>query len=76
MPNVDPDTGVRHPVEPDHSLRKHRDVDEGAKKKGCLGMQLTPLFDETDTPAALESGLEVGMSVDVLDRGNHFYINQ
>ncbi|KAK1759452.1 molybdenum cofactor sulfurase [Echria macrotheca] len=45
MPNVDQETGHRHPVEPDRSLRKFRDVDPGAKKKGCLGMQLTPLFD-------------------------------
>jgi uncharacterized protein YcbX len=71
LPNVDPDTGVRHAVEPDRSLRKLRNVDEGAPKHGCLGMQALPLFDE---------GLEgddrcwwvgVGMSVEVLQKGEH-----
>ncbi|KAM7204488.1 molybdenum cofactor sulfurase [Naviculisporaceae sp. PSN 640] len=76
MPNVDPDSGIRHPVEPDRSLRKFRDVDEGAKLKGCLGMQMTPLFDKTDSPDDMESWVEVGMSVDVLDRGSHFYLKQ
>jgi hypothetical protein len=76
MPNVDQDTGHRHPVEPDKSLRKFREVDEGAKHKGCLGMQLTPLFPKTDSPEDLESWVEVGMSVDVLERGNHVYIPQ
>ncbi|KAK0715742.1 hypothetical protein B0H67DRAFT_487607 [Lasiosphaeris hirsuta] len=73
MPNVDPDTGSRHAVEPDRSLRKFRDVDEGAKKKGCLGMQLTPLFDNTES---MESWVEVGMSLEVMARGDHRYIVQ
>ena len=76
LPNVDPDTGFRHPVEPDKSLRKHREVDEGAKLMGCLGMQLTPLFSKTDSPEDLESWVEVGMTVDVLERGSHVYIRQ
>lgn len=76
LPNVDPATGVRHRVEPDHSLRKHRDVDEGAPNMGCLGMQLCPLFPNTDTPEQLESYVEVGMDVDVLKRGPHKYIRQ
>lgn len=76
LPNVDPDTGHRHPVEPDRSLRKHREVDEGAKLMGCLGMQLTPLFSKTDSPEDLESWVEVGMSIDVLERGTHVYIRQ
>jgi hypothetical protein len=46
MPNVDPVTGDRHPREPDHSLRTKRAVDAGAPKMGCLGMQLTPLFED------------------------------
>lgn len=76
MPNVDPDTGTRHPVEPDRSLRRFREVDEGAKLKGCLGMQMTPLFDKADLPDDLESWVEVGMSVEVLDRGTHLYVKQ
>lgn len=76
MPNVDQDSGARHPAEPDRSLRKFRDVDEGAKKKGCLGMQLTPLFDKTDVPEAMETWLKVGMSAEILKRGEHVYIAQ
>ncbi|KAL2023024.1 hypothetical protein VTK56DRAFT_3934 [Thermocarpiscus australiensis] len=76
MPNVDQDTGDRHPVEPDRSLRKYREVDEGAKHMGCLGMQLTPLFDKTDSLDNMESWVHVGMSVEVLERGSHFYIKQ
>ncbi|KAK4671076.1 hypothetical protein QC764_603570 [Podospora pseudoanserina] len=73
MPNVNQDSGFRHSVEPDRSLRKLRDVDEGARLKGCLGMQLTPLFDGEEK---LESWVEVGMSVEVGERGGHRYINQ
>ncbi|KAK3307048.1 uncharacterized protein B0T15DRAFT_553400 [Chaetomium strumarium] len=76
MPNVDQDTGYRHPVEPDRSLRKYRDVDEGATSMGCLGMQLTPLYSKTSSEEGLESWVEVGMSVEVLDRGSHVYIRQ
>ncbi|KAK0722225.1 hypothetical protein B0T26DRAFT_208594 [Lasiosphaeria miniovina] len=76
LPNVDPDSGFRHPVEPDKSLRKFREVDEGAKHKGCLGMQLTPLFDKTESSDDMESWLEVGMSVEIVDRGSHQYIVQ
>ncbi|KAI0100619.1 hypothetical protein GGR51DRAFT_531885 [Nemania sp. FL0031] len=52
MPNVDPYTGDRHPREPDHSLRKLRNVDEGAPLNGCLGMQLTPLFEVDEAPTS------------------------
>lgn len=76
MPNVDQDSGFRHPVEPDKSLRKFREVDEGAPHMGCLGMQMTPLFEGADDPGAMESWIEVGMEVEVLERGNHLYIKQ
>jgi hypothetical protein len=39
-------------------------------------MQLTPLFDETASPEDMESWVEVGMSVEVLEQGSHFYIPQ
>jgi hypothetical protein len=73
---VNPDNGIRHPVEPDKSLRKLRNVDEGAPYNGCLGMQVTPLFDKADMPDGMMSWLEVGMEIDVLERGSHLYIPQ
>jgi uncharacterized protein YcbX len=76
MPNVDQDSGFRHPVEPDKALRKHREVDEGAPHTGCFGMQMTPLFEATDDPEAMESWVEVGMDVEVLEQGGHRYIKQ
>ncbi|KAK4251515.1 hypothetical protein C7999DRAFT_37557 [Corynascus novoguineensis] len=76
LPNVDQDTGYRHPVQPDKALRRFRDVDKGAKNMGCLGMQATPLFPRTNKPEDMESWVEVGMSIEVLERGNHVYIRQ
>ena len=76
MPNVDQDSGHRHPVEPDRTLRRFRNVDAGAKHSGCLGMQLTPLFDGSDAPETMETWLEVGMGVEVLNAGDHLYIVQ
>jgi hypothetical protein len=43
---------------------------------GCLGMQVTPLFPKASSPEDLESWVEVGMSVEVLERGEHVYIPQ
>ncbi|KAK3487724.1 uncharacterized protein B0T23DRAFT_213049 [Neurospora hispaniola] len=82
MPNVDQDTGFRHPAEPDRSLRKYRDVDPGIKGVGSLGMQLTPLFCDPTSDVegvdpdnmVMESWVEVGMSVEVLSRGPHRYV--
>ena len=77
---MNPNTGVRHPVEPDRYLRKHRNVDEGAPNLGCLGMMLTPIFSSSDgvvgDSTVMESWLEVGMEIDVLQRGHHVYIPQ
>lgn len=75
MPNVDPDTGIRHPSEPDKSLRAKRAVDEGAPLNGCLGMQLTPLYDAS-LGDDRESWIAVGMTVEVEERGHHVYIKQ
>ncbi|KAI0403920.1 hypothetical protein F4802DRAFT_266193 [Xylaria palmicola] len=55
LPNVDPDSGERHPREPDRSLRALRNVDKGSPLNGCLGMQLTPLF-EVDGGAGAGGG--------------------
>ncbi|KAK5998510.1 Mitochondrial amidoxime-reducing component 1-like protein [Cladobotryum mycophilum] len=72
LPNVDPATGIRHRVEPDNALRKYRDIDEGAPRKGCFGMQLCPLFAGAEGPDRLQAHLEVGMEINVLQRGPHF----
>lgn len=42
LPNVDPDTGVRHPSEPDRTLKSYRKIDPGDFTNSCLGMQLVP----------------------------------
>ena len=69
LPNVDPDSGVKHDVEPDETLKSYRCIDEGDPKNACLGLQLVP---------SKESGivLAVGDRVEVLERGEHFYIKQ
>ncbi|KAI9171165.1 Mitochondrial amidoxime reducing component 2 [Paramyrothecium foliicola] len=77
MPNVDPANGVRHREEPDHTLRKRRNVDPGAPIYGCLGMQLCPIFTESQREdLELESVIEVGMEIGVLETGAHHYIEQ
>ncbi|CAJ2513613.1 Uu.00g017320.m01.CDS01 [Anthostomella pinea] len=77
MPNVDPTSGDRHPREPDKSLRALRAVDEGAPLLGCLGMQLTPLFEDSVTDDQERAGwVAVGMTVEVEERGEHVYIKQ
>ncbi|KAF4975824.1 hypothetical protein FZEAL_7443 [Fusarium zealandicum] len=76
MPNVDPDTGIRHKAEPDRVMRKFRDVDEGAPKMGCLGMQLCPMFPDASVPDELQAYIEVGMDIGVVQRGHHVYIGQ
>lgn len=42
LPNVDPATGVRHPSEPDGTLKSYRRIDAGSEMNACLGMQLVP----------------------------------
>lgn len=43
LPNVDPDTGDRHPSEPEKTLKQYRCIDKGAGDKlACLGMQCVP----------------------------------
>jgi uncharacterized protein YcbX len=77
MPNVDPENGARHKDEPDHTLRHHRNVDDGAPNLGCLGMQLCPVFPEAkQNHYDLESFIEVGMEVEVIETGAHHYIEQ
>lgn len=42
LPNVDPDSGVRHATEPDKTMRSFRRIDQGEPNKACLGIQLVP----------------------------------
>ncbi|KAE8394523.1 hypothetical protein BDV23DRAFT_190113 [Aspergillus alliaceus] len=66
LPNVDPDTGVRHPVEPDRTLKKWRRVDRGDLTNAALGMQAVP--------AVPEFRVWVGDEVEILETGEHCYI--
>ncbi|PGG95944.1 hypothetical protein AJ79_09799 [Helicocarpus griseus UAMH5409] len=68
LPNVDPDTGIRHGVEPDKTLKSFRCIDPGDLKNACLGMQCVP--------AIQEFTLRVGDELEVLETGEHFYIKQ
>jgi len=65
---VDPDTAERHPVEPDKFLRAHRNIDPGNDKSGCLGMQMVPAKNE-------RFQLRVGMGIEVLERGEHYFLS-
>ncbi|KIW66315.1 hypothetical protein PV04_05652 [Phialophora macrospora] len=69
LPNADPDTAERHPVEPDKTLKSFRCIDEGDPLNACLGLQLVPA---DSGPFRLHAGDEV----EVLERGYHKYIKQ
>jgi uncharacterized protein YcbX len=69
LPNVDPDTAERHPVEPDKTLKSFRCIDDGDPLNACLGLQLVPEDSRTFR-------LRVGDEVEVLERGEHHYIKQ
>ncbi|OJD25218.1 hypothetical protein ACJ73_03413 [Blastomyces percursus] len=66
LPNVDPNTGVRHPVEPDKTLKSFRCIDAGDPNNACLGMQCVPAVEEFT--------LRVGDELKVLEKGEHFYL--
>ncbi|GKZ20570.1 hypothetical protein AbraIFM66951_005895 [Aspergillus brasiliensis] len=66
LPNVDPDTGIRHPREPDRTLKRYRRIDVGDLTNACLGMQCVP--------ALQEFTLRVNDPVTVLETGEHCYI--
>ena len=69
LPNVDPDSSERHPVEPDKTLKGFRCIDEGDPHNACLGLMLVPAKEEG-------AEIEVGMGVEVLERGKHVYIKR
>lgn len=68
LPNVDPDTAIRHPVEPDRVLKSFRVIDQGDANNACLGLQMVP--------AKPECSIRVGDEVEVLETGKHLYIPQ
>lgn len=66
VPNVDPDTAVKHKKQPWDTLVSYRRVDEGIKFKPCFGMLSAPRS---------EGVIEVGMRLEVLEETNeHRYI--
>ncbi|KAJ3549208.1 hypothetical protein NM208_g599 [Fusarium decemcellulare] len=75
QPNVNQITGVKHEIEPFKAMRTHRRIDEGAPLKGCMGMEMTPLFSQVDVPENMEHTLVVGMTLKVIERGSHRYID-
>ncbi|KAI9774664.1 MAG: hypothetical protein M1840_002913 [Geoglossum simile] len=67
MPNVDQDSAVKHPLEPDRTLRRFRRIDKGATS-ACLGMQAVP---------ATELGeIRVGDTIHVEEIGDHYYLGK
>lgn len=69
LPNVDPDTAIRHPSEPDKTLKATRCIDAGDPLNACLGLQLVPASNA-------RVRIAVGDQVHVLERGAHHYIKQ
>ncbi len=69
LPNVDPDSSERHPVEPDKTLKSFRCIDDGDPHNACLGLMLVPVKERGVT-------VKVGQAVEVLERGEHHYIKQ
>ena len=69
LPNVDPDSAERHPVEPDKTLKSFRCIDDGDPKNACLGLMLVPVKEKGVT-------VQVGQRIEVLERGVHHYIKQ
>lgn len=66
VPNVNPDTAVKHPKQPWDTLVGYRRVDEGIKHKPCFGMLCVP---------RAEGEVEVGMKFEVLEETNkHRYM--
>jgi uncharacterized protein YcbX len=67
MPNVDQNTGDRHKIEPDRTLRATRLIDEGAPQgTGCLGMNMVP--------KVAKGVIKVGDVVKLVESGEHKYM--
>ncbi|MCJ1285283.1 hypothetical protein MMC26_004623 [Xylographa opegraphella] len=68
LPNVHPTSGVKHPAEPDRTLKSYRRIDAGSPKDACLGMQMVP--------ASPICSIRVGDDIEVLRTGEHIYAPQ
>jgi uncharacterized protein YcbX len=66
LPNIEQETGERHPVEPNRVLRSFRIVDKGVNC-ACFGMMMVPWG---------EGVVRVGDEVSVLGVGEHLYLRQ
>lgn len=66
LPIVNPDSGVRHPMDPDRTLKRYRRIDQRDLTNACLGMQLVPAVEEWV--------VNVGNEGRVLEVGRHRYI--
>ncbi|KAF2261490.1 hypothetical protein CC78DRAFT_348248 [Lojkania enalia] len=64
LPNVNPETGIADRNEPETTMRGYRVIDQGSSSP-CLGMQIIPL---------VEGEVRVGDEVQVLERGEHFFL--
>ena len=69
LPNVNQDTGERHPSEPNRTLKSTRRIDQGDPNNACLGMQMVPAVPDART-------IRVGDELTVLETGEHLYICQ
>lgn len=65
LPNVHPETGIKDRNEPHSTLKRTRQVDEGAKPHPCLGLSMIPLFQQ--------GIIRCGDKIEVLERGEHVY---
>lgn len=66
LPNVDPNTGVKHKTEPDNTIRSFRCIGNGAGPRACLGMSMVPVNPNCEISA--------GEKIRVLEVGEHSYI--
>lgn len=69
LPNVNQETGEKHPSEPNRTLKDTRRIDPGSPNNACLGMQMVPAVQDA-------MAIRVGDEITVLETGEHFYINQ
>lgn len=65
LPNVHPKSGVKDRNEPHSTLKRTRQVDEGAKPHPCLGLSMIPLFQQ--------GIIRCGDKIEVLEEGEHVY---
>ena len=67
LPNVNPMTGERAPDEPNKTLKRFRNVDEGDRRNACLGMQMVPAVQD-------KRGIHVRDEITILTTGAHKYV--